>query len=155
MQTLDDEIRAFVAAQKLCFAATVCPDGTPNLSPKGSLQVWDERTLVFADIASPRTIANLRANPSIAINVLDPFARLGWRFKGRAHVRDEGAEYDAVRQVILERFGDLYPVRRAVVIDVESVLPLRSPTYQFDPSADEAVIRRQWMAIYGVRPVND
>jgi len=26
------------------------PDGKPNLSPKGSLKVWDDETVVFAEI---------------------------------------------------------------------------------------------------------
>jgi AhpD family alkylhydroperoxidase len=44
--------------------------GTPNLSPKASLTVtsW---VLHFADIASPRTILNLKRNPAVEINVAD------------------------------------------------------------------------------------
>jgi hypothetical protein len=43
----------------------VTPDGKPNLSPKGSLKVWDDETVVFADIASPGTMRNLLTNPFI------------------------------------------------------------------------------------------
>ena len=69
--------------------ATVCPDGTPNLSPKGTLTVWDDDHLVFADLASPGTMANLGREPAVEVNVVDPITRTGYRFKGRAeaHVR--------------------------------------------------------------------
>ena len=42
---------------RLCYVATVTPDGKPNLSPKGSLKVWDDETVEFADIASTTNIA--------------------------------------------------------------------------------------------------
>ena len=59
----------------LGFVATVCPDGTPNLSPKGTTAVWDDDHLVFANIRSPGTLANLRQNANVELNVVDPFAR--------------------------------------------------------------------------------
>jgi hypothetical protein len=58
-------------------------DGTPNLSPKAPLTVTNG-VLYFADIASPRTILNLKRNPAVEINVVDIFQRRGYRFKGRA-----------------------------------------------------------------------
>ena len=62
---IDDDMRALIAAQRLCYAATVAADGRPNLSPKGTIRVWDDRHLFFCDIASPGTRANLAANPWI------------------------------------------------------------------------------------------
>jgi hypothetical protein len=38
-------MRRLVLEQKLGLAATVCPDGTPNLSPKGTTTVWDDTHL--------------------------------------------------------------------------------------------------------------
>jgi len=34
MTTLTPDMKRIVAEQKLGFVATVCPDGTPNVSPK-------------------------------------------------------------------------------------------------------------------------
>jgi len=61
-------------------------------SPKGSLKVWDDETVLFADIASPGTMRNLRSYPFIEINLVDPFLRRGFRFKGRAEVCESGPE---------------------------------------------------------------
>ena len=57
---LTADMEAIVDSSKLGFVATVCEDGSPNLSPKGSIRVYDQDHLVFADIASPNTIENLR-----------------------------------------------------------------------------------------------
>ena len=65
MAILTKEMKQFVREQRLGFIATVCPDNTPNLSPKGTLTVWDNEHLVFADIRSPGTIGNLRLNRSV------------------------------------------------------------------------------------------
>ena len=35
-------MKRVVGEQRLGFVATVCPDGTPNLSPKGTTAVWDD-----------------------------------------------------------------------------------------------------------------
>jgi len=69
MGKLSDDMQRVVREQRLGYVATVSPDGTPNLSPKGTLTVWDDDHLVFADIRSPATLRNLRINPAVEINV--------------------------------------------------------------------------------------
>ena len=86
MGILTDEMKRVVTEIQLCYAATVTPDGKPNLSPKGSITVLSDDELGFADLASPGTIENLRHNPAIELNVVDPFTRRGFRFKGAAKV---------------------------------------------------------------------
>ena len=81
---LDDDVRAVVESAHLVFAATVTPDGQPNLSPKGTIRVWDDNRLFFLDIASPKTRANLEQNPKIELNVVEHLSRRGYRFFGTA-----------------------------------------------------------------------
>ena len=97
---LTDEMKEIVERLRLCYVATVTPDGKPNLSPKGSLKVWDDETVVFADIASPGTMRNLRSNPFIEINLVDPFLRRGFRFKGRAEICESGPEFFCSRSAV-------------------------------------------------------
>ena len=78
---LTEEMRRMVD-DGLAFVATVNADGTPNLSPKGTVAVWDDDRLVFADIASPNTSANLERNAAVELNVVDPLIRRGYRFAG-------------------------------------------------------------------------
>src|SRR6185295_15235013 len=96
MGILTDDMKRVVAEQKLGFVATVCADGTPNLSPKGTTEVWDDDHLIFVDLASPGTVANLRKNPAIEINLVDQLVRKGYRFKGTAEVFEKGPLFETV-----------------------------------------------------------
>ena len=89
-------MKRVVSEQRLGFVASVCADGTPRLSPKGTTAVWDDEYLVFADITSPGTVDNLRARPVVEVNVVDPIARKGYRFKGEARVLTEGALFEQI-----------------------------------------------------------
>jgi hypothetical protein len=135
-----------VAEQRLGFVATVCPDGTPNLSPKGTTAVWDGDHLVFADIRSPQTVENLRHNPVLEINVVDPFVRKGYRFKGTATLLTAGPLFDRALAFFRER-GTSFPVRTVVLMRVTRALPLVSPAYDRGHSEDQ--VRAQWEAHYG------
>ena len=87
---LTDDMKRVIAEQKLGFVATVDADGAPNLSPKGTMQALDDEHIIFADIRSPGTMANIARNPAMEINFVDPFNRKGYRFKGTARVVPKG-----------------------------------------------------------------
>ena len=135
-------MRRMLDEQKLGFVATVCPDGTPNLSPKGTCVALDDGRLAFADIRSPRTIENLRLNPALEINVVDQVTRKGYRFKGRAAVLGEGPEFEALAAFFRSR-GSTSAKRHIVVMSVERAAPLISPAY--DDGRAEAAVTAQWL----------
>jgi uncharacterized protein len=131
-------MRRMVEAE-LGFIATVCPDGTPNLSPKGTTAVWDDDYLVFADLRSPGTVENLRRNPSIEINVVDQLSRKGYRFKGTATVHTDGDIFDRGVQFYEER-GTVRArerIRGIVIVTVERALPVTSPAYDIGVTETE------------------
>ena len=128
MITISEEIKNFVNSQKLGYVATVSNDGTPNLSPKGTIVVMNESTLVFADIRSPQTIQNLQNNPSVEINVVDPFQRLGYRFKGECKIINEGPEFDKILDYYAN-VGIKSKINSVVIVDVESMSEVTSPSY--------------------------
>jgi predicted pyridoxine 5'-phosphate oxidase superfamily flavin-nucleotide-binding protein len=136
-------MRRVVLEQRLGFAATVCPDGTPNLSPKGTTTVWDDTHLVFADIRSPNTVRNLRSNPSIEINVVDPIVRKGYRFKGRAETHSDGPVYEQGLVLLAGRGFDARRerIKTIVKVRVEQAAPLVSPAYDGGASEDEVAAR--------------
>jgi predicted pyridoxine 5'-phosphate oxidase superfamily flavin-nucleotide-binding protein len=135
------EMRRMLDEQQLGFVATVCPDGTPNLSPKGTTACLDSQRLVFADIHSPQTVANLRANPAVEINVVDALSRRGYRFKGVATVLDHGPEFDRLID-FYQRRGSTSHKHHIVVVNVEHAAPLFSPAY--DDGRGEAEISARW-----------
>jgi predicted pyridoxine 5'-phosphate oxidase superfamily flavin-nucleotide-binding protein len=142
MGILTADMKRVVEEQRLGFVATVCPDGTPNLSPKGTTAVWDDGHLVFANIRSPGTIANLRQNPNIEVNVVDPFLRKGYRFKGVASVLESGALYERAIVFYKERGSPVSAIREVVIVRVESAHAIDSPAYDFGLTEDE--VRTRW-----------
>ena len=145
MITISEEIKNFVNSQKLGYVATVSNDGTPNLSPKGTIVVMNESTLVFADIRSPQTIQNLQDNPSVEINVVDPFQRLGYRFKGECKIINEGPEFDKILDYYAN-VGIKSKINSVVIVDVESMSEVTSPSYDLGVTKDELVSK--WKKYY-------
>jgi predicted pyridoxine 5'-phosphate oxidase superfamily flavin-nucleotide-binding protein len=154
MTEITADMKAVIRRAILSFVATVNEDGTPNLSPKASLTVVNG-ALYFADIASPRTISNLRRNPALEINVVDIFERRGYRFTGRASILPPGnAEYSTVADWVRAANGPEYPVDHVVKIQTSSITPLLSPAHVFaDPPRDQDEIRNSYYAKYGVKPI--
>ncbi len=148
MGILTSDMRKVVTDQELGFIATVCPDGTPNLSPKGTTAVWDDDHLVFCDIHSPQTVANLLVNPAIEINVVDPIIRKGYRFRGTAEVFREGDIFE--RAIATHYESTIWKpherIHSIVIVRVEKALPLVSPAY--DKGRTEAEVMAQWLHHY-------
>jgi predicted pyridoxine 5'-phosphate oxidase superfamily flavin-nucleotide-binding protein len=147
---LDDDMKRVVREQRLGYVATVCPDGTPNLSPKGTTAVWDDDHLVFLDIVSPGTVANIEAGDGVVeVNVVDPIRRKGYRFKGPAVVhRDDALFEDVLHWYERERGTDVSRVRSVVLVRVEHAAALLSPAYA--DGSSEAAIEERALDMYGL-----
>ncbi len=98
MAKLSEEVKKVISEVRPALVATASKDGKPNVSPKGSFQVVDDEHIAFAEIASPRTIANLRENPQVAAIVFDPATRKGCRVWGRAEILDSGDLFDKISE---------------------------------------------------------
>jgi predicted pyridoxine 5'-phosphate oxidase superfamily flavin-nucleotide-binding protein len=143
-------MKRLVREQRLGFIATICPDGTPNLSPKGSTAVWDDDHLVFADVESPRTIRNIVENPWVEINVVDPVLRRGYRFKGKGEVLRSGTDYWKIMEMYREDGADVRRIRAIVRVEVVFTAPLVSPVYR--QGVSEEKVRDSWEGYYrGIR----
>lgn len=144
MGILTEDMKRVVRENRLGFYATVCPDGTPNLSPKGSTIIYDDDHLAFVDLGSPGTLSNLERNPSIEISMVDLFVRKGYRFKGTATIVTGGSVFEEILNsyqgsAVQELISG---VRSAVLVKIERALPLTSPGYL--PGVTEGEMRGQW-----------
>jgi hypothetical protein len=141
-------MKRVIDEQRLAFVATVCSDGTANLSPKRTIAAFDDSRLVFVDIRSPGTIRNLATNPSIEINVVDQFCRKGYRFKGTGQVVRNGCLFEELKRSYSNKWVDVgkgrseIPIRAFVLVDIHEASPLISPSY--DSGATEDEIRQEW-----------
>ncbi len=145
MVIITEEIKNFVNFQKLGYVATISVDNTPNLSPKGTIIVLDESYLAFADIHSPQTVENLKRNPAIEINVVDPFSRRGYRFKGIAEIISTGDKFDKIVSHYKET-GVKSSIKTIITVKIEKLSEILSPLYDLGYTEEE--LKTKWKKHY-------
>ena len=145
MVIITEEIKNFVNFQKLGYVATISADNTPNLSPKGTIMVLDESHLAFAHIHSPQTVENLKHNPSIEINVVDPFSRRGYRFKGIAEIISTGDKFDKIISHYKET-GVKSSIETIIAVKIEKLSEVLSPLYDLGYTEEE--LKAKWKKHY-------
>ena len=140
--TLTLDMRAVIRSAHLCFAATVTPEGRPNVSPKRTIRVWDNTHLFFLDIASPHTRANVAAHPFMELNLVDQLSRRGYRFSGQTTLHEDGDIFERAIAKVLAEEDASYPARSVVLLEVDHAAPLLSPGYWH--VSDENEMRAAW-----------
>ena len=138
---LTPEMKDLIATFPLGFVATVCPDGTPAVSPKGTILVMDDHTITYSDIRSPGTRRNLTANPAVEVNFIDPFRRVALRAKGTAVLHAKGSDWFAAQHPRwLNAFGDLaHRIAGFVEIRLTDAKMIWTPPYD-DGVTEDAMI---------------
>jgi len=143
---LTQAMQAFVNEWRLGHVATQ-GDGGPNVSPKGTFQALDAARVAYAEIRSPRTLANIAEDPRVEVNMVDVFARKGVRLRGKAAFHAAGtAEADALAPRWTDIFGADLMARSAgfVIVGLTEVKPLTTPAY--DVGATERQLRQDYLA---------
>ena len=118
MAKLTEEAKKAIGEIRPSLVATASKSNKPNVSAKGSLRVLDDEHVLFADVASPRTIANIRENPQVAVFCLDATRRKGCRIWGRGEILDSGELFD---KTVAEFASRNMKVRNVVKVTVEEV----------------------------------
>ncbi|MDB5571247.1 MAG: hypothetical protein JWN93_2430 [Hyphomicrobiales bacterium] len=93
----------------VCLLATEGPDG-PNVSPKGSMMIFDDDHLAYWERAKKTALVNLRANPRVVVVYSNMAAQRDGRlesgvlrFHGEAELHEDGAIRDAIFARLNER----------------------------------------------------
>ena len=107
--------------------------------------VLDELHIVFANIQSPKTVENLKHNSSIEVNVVDPFSRKGYRFKGTAEVISSGDKFNKIISYY-KTSGVKSSIKSVVLIKIEKLNEVFSPLY--DLGHTEAELKAKWKKYY-------
>ena len=118
MTMLTDEAKKAIGDIRPSLVATASRTGKPNVSAKGSMRVLDDEHVLFADIASPRTTANIKENPQVTIICLDAAARKGCRLWGKGTILSSGELFE---QLTAEYAEKNMQVKNAIKVAVEEV----------------------------------
>lgn len=123
MKKLPQQLLDLLQGGHNIWVATVGPDGTPNVSIKGSGALLDDGHLYFADMFSHKTRENLEHDARVAVGIHDPDRKIAMQVKGRALLVDHGEVFDKVSERLAGLSAELAlpPVKYVVEIEVESV----------------------------------
>lgn len=138
----------------LCWLATVDSNNKPNVSPKEIYAETGADCLVIADIASARSVRNIRANPAVCISLIDVFLQRGRKLEGMAEIiAPDHPHFAALVAPLLAMTGGAFPIRHVIYVRVERTSPILAPSYIFYSDRGEAEMRADAYRAYGVQPI--
>jgi len=106
---------------KMGWVATASKGGEPNVTPKGTVRILDDQHIVFADLFSLKTRANLEQNPRVAVTVIDAATAKGYQIKGRAELLTSGPLFDETTGQLAKSPKAMPPLHYLVKITVDAV----------------------------------
>jgi hypothetical protein len=113
-----------------CLLGSATKNGDPQISPKGSVAVFDPQTLCFWERSSRSSLAHIKENPRVVIYYRNaarakemPFAGGAVRFHGRARVVEDAPIREKVWDKTIQAEKDRDPEKKglAILITVELV----------------------------------
>ncbi|MFM9969384.1 MAG: pyridoxamine 5'-phosphate oxidase family protein [Burkholderiales bacterium] len=113
-----------------CLVGTASKDGHPQISPKGSLAVFDAHTLSFWERSFRSAAAAISENPRVVVYYRNaaktaeiPYRSAAMRFYGSARIVDSGAERDRAWELTIPFEQERDPEKKgvAVLIDVDRI----------------------------------
>lgn len=151
---LSPEVRRSAARSVLCWLATVDDQGQPNVSPKEIFDVFDSEHLVVANIASPRSVRNIEAQPLVCVSFIDVFVQKGFKVLGAArNVSRQHTEFAAWSAPLVAKAGPRFPLHSVMVVRATSVEAIVAPSYRLYPQeTSEASQVASALRAYGVEP---
>ncbi len=113
-----------------CLVGTATKTGHPQISPKGSVAVFDERTLSFWERSFRSAAAAIGQNPRVVVYYRNaaraaeiPYRSAAMRFHGSARIVDSGPERERAWELTIPIEKKKDPDRKgvAVLIDVDRI----------------------------------
>ena len=149
---LDPGIKQSVDESVLCWLATANAEGEPNVSPKEMFVSYGDEMLLIANIASPKSVANIKTNPSVCVSFIDVFKQKGFKLIGRAKIIERTEkDFKSMLEALHKLGGEAFPVNSIIAVAIERSEPIIAPSYWLFPETTEQDQIDQAMKSYGVR----
>ena len=108
---LDPGIKQSVDESVLCWLATANAEGEPNVSPKEMFVSYGDEMLLIANIASPKSVANIKTNPSVCVSFIDVFKQKGFKLIGKAKIIERTErDFKSMLEALHKLGGEAFPV---------------------------------------------
>lgn len=151
---VNNEVKKYINESVLCWLATTNEQNEPNVSPKEMFTLYDNSTLLIANIASPNTVKNIEVCQNVCVSFLDVFVQKGFKIKGIAKVIDKtDSDYDNKLKVLTNLFTDKFPIQSIIEIEIKQINPIIAPSYFLYPETTEESQIENAMRTYKVKPI--
>lgn len=135
---LTPDIKKYINQSVLCWLATASAQGEPSVSPKEIFTLSADDQLLIANIASPKSVQNILANPSVCVSFIDILVQKGYQLYGHASViTPDHPQFEALAAPLKLMAGQLFPIKSVIVVDVQNALPIIAPKYRLYPDTKE------------------
>jgi general stress protein 26 len=140
---LSDKMIEMIEHNTLGFVATVNSKGVPNLSPKGTFAVLDNKSIGFCEIRSPNTQKNIETNPIVAVNFFDLFERKALKISARAEFVEISVARENGLLDCFSAWSELHHKTKGIfILHIQNAQLITSPVY--DIGAVEHTLRDKW-----------
>lgn len=148
-----DEIKQSLKESVLCWLATVSADGVPNVSPKEMFVPYGDDCILIANIASPKSVANIEINSAVCVSFVEVFKQKGFKLTGNATlVKPSDVEFETLKTELYSLGGEGFKIISVIKIKVTQTEPIVAPSYWLFSETTESSQITQAMNAYGVRP---
>jgi len=138
---LTDTMKTLITNFSAAAVATVNENGTPSVSPKATVAILNDHSIVFGDIRSPGTIRNLKRSPAIELCFTDILARRAVRVTGTAEIIPSIEAGDEIERTYAQNWAAYRQrVRSFVKVTISAAELITSPAY--DIGLSEADLRK-------------
>lgn len=120
MVALTEEIKAAMATMKAFPVATASKDGWPNVVPIAFVEIVGDETIWLADNFMQKTLANIKENPKISINVWGAETKGCYQVKGEVEYLTSGPEFEKMQFTVRAKMAKA-PAKGLLVMKVTAV----------------------------------
>jgi len=122
MAKMTDRMKELFEKVPTIILATSTGDGTPNAVPVGSKKIIDDETILISNQFFNKTLANLRANPRVAVTFWEGFE--GYQLKGSIVIETSGQRFEETAKWIEDlgnKIGFPLTSKGAVILKINEI----------------------------------
>lgn len=153
---LDQDFLRLLDESVLCWLATSSETGQPSVSPKELFLPYNNDSIVIANVMSPNSARNLKANPKACVSFVNVFTQRGYQISGAAQcLTQTDDEYSDIERELLKITHGKFPFKSVFRVMAEDVNEILAPRYRLFPETTEDSQIASAMLTYGVAPRNE
>lgn len=125
MAKMTERMRKLFETVPTAVLSTATGDGMPNAVPVGAKKVIDDETILISDQFFNKTLANLKANPKVAVSFWE--GHEGYQLKGTVTIETSGARYEETARWIEElghKVGFPLKSKGAIILKIDEIYAL-------------------------------